>query len=203
MASTDNNDDNQFEIPLKLSKMVEDSKIIQKFVIDPNDKYVKLRLNSKYNPPISLDVSINTINEKNGWEKFANKFRDLRKIFKNLDYDHNIWIYSTVNDNGSLIRSYVNQQQQQQQPDQHEQREEEQQQQESTTEEQIPFIEWSIKLVEKYTNLQKEILNLIPELWEPTEFALSVRTILRIKNITLPFAGIVLGPSGGFKNGHC
>ena len=104
-----------------------------------------------------------------------------------------------VNDNGSLIRSYVNQQQQQQQPDQHEQREEEQQQQESTTEEQIPFIEWSIKLVEKYTNLQKEILNLIPELWEPTEFALSVRTILRIKNITLPFAGIVLGPSGGLK----
>ena len=52
MASTDNNNNhNQFEIPLKLSKMVEDSKIIQKFVINPNDKYVKLRLNSKYNPP--------------------------------------------------------------------------------------------------------------------------------------------------------
>ena len=54
-------------------------------------------------------------------------------------------------------------------------------------------------LVEKYTNLQKEALDLIPELWEPTEFALSVRTILRIANITLPFAGIVLGPSGGLK----
>ena len=64
---------------------------------------------------------------------------------------------------------------------------------------QILFTEWSIKLIEKYTNLQKEILDLIPELWEPTEFALSVRTILRIKNITLPFAGIVLGPSGGLK----
>jgi hypothetical protein len=44
--------------------MVEESKMIQKFVIDPNDKYVKLRLNSKYNPPISLDVSINIIKEK-------------------------------------------------------------------------------------------------------------------------------------------
>ena len=101
--STDNN--NHFEIPLKLSKIVEDSKIIQKFVIDPNDKYVKLRLNSKYNPPISLDVSIDIIKEKDGWKKFANKFRDLRKTFKNLDYEHNIWIISTVNENGELIRS--------------------------------------------------------------------------------------------------
>jgi len=67
MASTDNNNNhNQFEIPLKLSKMVEDSQIIQKFVIDPNDKYVKLRLNSKYNPQISLDVSIN-INQRKKW----------------------------------------------------------------------------------------------------------------------------------------
>src|SRR5687768_6199169 len=56
-----------------------------------------------------------------------------------------------------------------------------------------------MKLVEKYTSLQKEILYLIPELWEPIEFTLSVRTILRIKSITLPFAGIVLGPSGGLK----
>ena len=135
MASTDNNNNhNQFEIPLKLSKMVEDSKIIQKFVIDPNDKYVKLRLNSKYNPPISLDVSINIIKEKNGWEKFSNRFRDLKKTFKNIEYDHGIWIYSTVNDNGSLIRSYVNQQQQAQQPDQHEQKEEEQQQKDQSSE---------------------------------------------------------------------
>lgn len=73
-----------------------------------------------------------------------------------------------------------------------------QQNQESKTTN-ISFIEWSIKLVEKYTELQKEILNLIPELWESTEFALSVRTILRINSITLPFAGILLGPSGGLK----
>jgi hypothetical protein len=37
-------------------------------------------------------------------KKFVNKFRDLRKTFKNLEYDYNIWIY-TVNDNGELIRS--------------------------------------------------------------------------------------------------
>jgi len=76
------------------------------------------------------------IKEKNGWEKFSNRFRDLTKTFKNIEYNHGIWIYSTVNDNGSLIRSYVNQQQQQQQaqqPDQHEQKEEEQQQKDQSS----------------------------------------------------------------------
>ena len=58
------------------------------------------------------------------------------KDIKNIEYDHGIWIYSTVNDNGSLIRSYVNQQQQQQQaqqPDQHKQKEEEQQQKDQSS----------------------------------------------------------------------
>ncbi len=63
----------------------------------------------------------------------------------------------------------------------------------------ISYTEWSRKLEEKYYTLQKEILNLIPELWEPVEFALSVRSILRIKNITLPFAGIILGPPSSLK----
>jgi hypothetical protein len=73
--------------------------------------------------------------------------------------------------------------------------EQEQQQEES----EISYTEWSRKLVEKYYALQKEIRNLIPELWEPVEFALSVRSILRIKNITLPFAGIILGPPSSLK----
>ena len=102
--STDNN--SNFEIPLKLNKILEDSGIIHKFVIDTDEKYVKLRLNSKYNPPVSLDVSIDIIKEKDGWTKFSNKFRDLKKTFKNISEEHNIWIYSNVNENGSLIRSH-------------------------------------------------------------------------------------------------
>ena len=57
-------DISNFEIPLKLSKILEDSWIIHKFVIDTDDKYVKLRLNSKVNPPVSLDVPISIIKEK-------------------------------------------------------------------------------------------------------------------------------------------
>jgi DNA replicative helicase MCM subunit Mcm2 (Cdc46/Mcm family) len=99
-----NNNNNQFEIPLKLSNALEESGIIQKFVIDPNDKYVKLRLNSKYIPVISLDVSTEIIKEKDGWTKFTNKFRNELKPYK-IDKDHENWIVSNVTDNGELIRS--------------------------------------------------------------------------------------------------
>ena len=60
--STEDNNSN-FEISLKLSKKLNDSEIIRKFVIDTNDKYVKLRLNSKVNPPIALDASTDIIKE--------------------------------------------------------------------------------------------------------------------------------------------
>jgi replicative DNA helicase Mcm len=105
MSSNNSNDNNdEFQIPLKLSKALEESGSIQKFVIDTNDKYVKLRLNSKYNPPISLDVSTEVIKEKDGWTKFTNKFRDGLKPYK-IDKDHENWIISNITDNGDLIRS--------------------------------------------------------------------------------------------------
>jgi hypothetical protein len=207
-TDNDNNSTNR-EIPLKLSKMLEESGTIQKFVIDPNDKYVKLRLNSKYNPVISLDVSTEVIKEKDGWTKFTNKFRHELKPYK-IDKDHENWIVSNVTDNGDLIRSISRRNNsknnnndnihlESQLTDNNDNKGE--QQESPTADEEIPSSsEWSTKLVEKYTNLQKEILYLIPELWEPLEFALSVRSILRIKNITLPFGGIVLGPSSSLKS---
>ena len=51
---------------------------------------------------------LDIIKEKDGWTKFSNKFRDLRKTFKNISEEHNVWIYSNVNENGSLIRSHFN-----------------------------------------------------------------------------------------------
>ena len=101
-TSTDYN--STFGIPLKLSKILEDSGIIHKFVIDTDDKYVKLRLNSMYNPPISLDVPINLIKEKNGWKKFTNQFRIELKPYK-IDKNHENWVVSSVTENGDLIRS--------------------------------------------------------------------------------------------------
>ena len=95
---------NNFEIPLKLPKVLEDSGIIKKFVIDPTDKFIKLILNSIYNPIIPVDVSTEIIKEKEGWTKFTNKFRTNLKPYK-IDKDHENWIVSTINENGDLIRS--------------------------------------------------------------------------------------------------
>ena len=39
----------------------------------------------------------------------------------------------------------------------------------------------------------------MPTLWEAMEFQLAVKTILNIKDCTLPFAGIILGPPSSSK----
>src|SRR5215213_1773036 len=137
--NNNNINNNQFEIPLKLPEILEKSKIIQKFVIDPKDKYVKLRLNSIYDPPVSLDVSLSKIKEKDGWKKFSNEFRDLKKIFKKVSDDHVIWIYSTINENGSLIRYYGLQNQQQIREQEVEREEVKHRESTGTTVSQIPF----------------------------------------------------------------
>jgi hypothetical protein len=58
---------------------------------------------------------------------------------------------------------------------------------------------WSEKLLEKYENLHKKVLNNLPNLWDAFEFALSVKTILNVRDITLPFTGIILGPPSSLK----
>src|SRR5215207_11358741 len=100
-----NNNENQFEISLKLDKPLEESGIIKKFVIDTNDKYVKLRLNSKVNPPVAVDASTEVIIKKlDGWKKFVNGFSSDLKLQK-LPNEYHILIISTINENGDLIRS--------------------------------------------------------------------------------------------------
>src|SRR5690606_14341907 len=63
----------------------------------------------------------------------------------------------------------------------------------------MSYEKWQNILVEKRHSLREIISNLIPELWEPLEFALSIKLILNIKNCSLPFSGIILGPPSSFK----
>jgi hypothetical protein len=66
--------------------------------------------------------------------------------------------------------------------------------------ENFTFEEWNNTLIEKYQNLYNTVNELIPEIWEPLEFALSIKTILNIKNCSLPFAGILLGAPSSLKS---
>ena len=51
----------------------------------------------------------------------------------------------------------------------------------------------------RYADLKQTIKELFPELWETVEIVLSVKSILNIKDITLPFACIILGPPSSSK----
>lgn len=59
--------------------------------------------------------------------------------------------------------------------------------------------DWRTKLVEKYEYLHKLTIQLIPELWLPLEFAISVKSILNIKDWTLPFMAVLLAPPSSMK----
>lgn len=60
--------------------------------------------------------------------------------------------------------------------------------------------QWQTTLQTKYNRLRKVTEEKILGLWLPLEFALSVKSILNIKNITLPFIGIILGPPSSLKS---
>ncbi|MGH9926592.1 MAG: hypothetical protein ACRD5B_14570, partial [Nitrososphaeraceae archaeon] len=60
--------------------------------------------------------------------------------------------------------------------------------------------DWSYeKLLERYEHLKNITLENMPEVWSGLEFALSVKSTLNMKGCTLPFPGILLGPSSGCK----
>ena len=59
--------------------------------------------------------------------------------------------------------------------------------------------EWRKLVKEKYWFLKQTADDNFPGLWFSLEFQLSIKTILNIKNCTLPFIGIILGRPGSQK----
>jgi hypothetical protein len=62
------------------------------------------------------------------------------------------------------------------------------------------FDQWSSNLQTKYEALKAVTNEKIPGLWTPLEFAISLRSIMHIDKITLPFIGIILGPASSHKS---
>ncbi|MDQ3903226.1 MAG: hypothetical protein M3247_06270, partial [Thermoproteota archaeon] len=66
----------------------------------------------------------------------------------------------------------------------------------------ISFEEWQERLSDKYQKLQDAIKkSAMPlcNLWTPLDFALSIKSILHIADVTEPFAGILLAPPSSLK----
>ncbi len=60
--------------------------------------------------------------------------------------------------------------------------------------------EWRFKQKASYDDLRNTTNEQVPGLWLPLEFTISIRCILNIENITLPFIGIILGPPSSYKS---
>jgi hypothetical protein len=59
--------------------------------------------------------------------------------------------------------------------------------------------EWQAGVLERYQKLKNEVDAKLPSLWPGLEFILSNKSILNIKDCTLPFAGILLGSPSSLK----
>ena len=59
--------------------------------------------------------------------------------------------------------------------------------------------EWRKLVKEKYDNLEQVIDDNLPSLWLAIEFVLSIRSIMNIAGVTLPWFGIILGRASSLK----
>lgn len=59
--------------------------------------------------------------------------------------------------------------------------------------------EWSTLVKKKYDNLEQVVKDNLPSLWLALEFVLSIRSIMNIAGVTLPWFGIILGRASSLK----
>ena len=59
--------------------------------------------------------------------------------------------------------------------------------------------EWRKLVKEKYDNLEKVVNDNLPSLWLGIEFVLSIKSIMNIAGVTLPWFGIILGRASSLK----
>jgi hypothetical protein len=63
----------------------------------------------------------------------------------------------------------------------------------------ISFEDWENTRKQKYDTLYNTVKGNLPSIWLPLKFTLSIKCIINIANVTLPFAGIVLGAPSTLK----
>jgi hypothetical protein len=63
----------------------------------------------------------------------------------------------------------------------------------------ISFEDWETIRKQKYYTLNNTVKENLPSIWLPLDFTLSIKCIINIADVTLPFAGIVLGAPSTLK----
>jgi DNA-binding MarR family transcriptional regulator len=63
----------------------------------------------------------------------------------------------------------------------------------------IPYGVWELERAKRYQALRQTVNDNIPDAWESIEFVLTGKGILHIRDITLPFIGIILGNPSTYK----
>lgn len=63
----------------------------------------------------------------------------------------------------------------------------------------ISLYQWENTRKQKYNTLYNTVKDNLPSIWLPLEFTLSIKYIINIAKITLPFAGFVLGAPSTLK----
>ena len=62
-----------------------------------------------------------------------------------------------------------------------------------------PYKEWQSALADRYNKLRLVTIKHYPEAWPLLEFCLSVKSILNIEGVTLPFMGVLLAAPASMK----
>ena len=181
------------ETQIELTNELKKDEIISKFFIHTKTGNVVIEFNEKYdNRKIVFSI------DSNNWNRFIQSAKK-RLDSKKIGNGHIAHVLDTLDNNYESILDIENK---------HNDNVETGQVYDNTNpcnifengnDTNLSIEEWQQRLIERYSHLKQTVNRLIPELWGPLEFALSVKCILNIKDLTLPFAGVILGPPSSFK----
>ena len=197
--TTNSTNDNDFEIPLQLDENLKSKGIIQRFVKNTKHNYIKIELNYKYE---KINVIVSTVNIRD-WLKFHKSIKKMLNLKGVYDQELLNLIQKAVDDNAELIFSTstnsIQYQHQQQKKEQKEYEFEILVQKLIQDNPSLTFEDWSRILLEKRLKLNSKINEHFPDVSLLVDFELSIKKILNIEDITLPFMGIVFAVPSSLK----
>jgi hypothetical protein len=192
-------DKNNFEIPLELNDKLKSEGIIQKFVKNIKHNYIKIELNHKYEKSI---VIVSTANLRD-WLKFHESLKKMLILKGVSDQEHIRLIQNAIDNNDELILStttdIIEYQHQQEKKEEREEEYETLIQKLIEENPNLTFEDWSRILLEKRLKLNSKINEYFPDVSLLVDFELSIKKILNIEDITLPFMGIVFAVPSSLK----